>query len=89
MASKGVFFGDLLTDNPFSLGFIERMIGYSDKQKIRVGSYRIGITIDKKLREWINGWVLRCERYHGNKNIASRLRVETTRNRKSFNERGR
>jgi len=28
--------------------------------------------MERGLRERINGWVLGCELYHGNKNIASR-----------------
>ena len=45
---EGIVFGELLTANPFSLGYLERMTGYPDKYKIRVGRYRIGITIDKQ-----------------------------------------
>jgi mRNA interferase RelE/StbE len=41
-------FGELLTTNPFLLGYLERMAVYPDKYKIRIGSYRIGITIDKQ-----------------------------------------
>ena len=46
--AEGSVFEELLTSNPFSLGFLERMRGYPDKYKIRLGDYRIGITIDKK-----------------------------------------
>jgi mRNA interferase RelE/StbE len=46
--AEGIAFEELLTSNPFSLGFLERMRGYPDKYKIRPGDYRIGITIDKK-----------------------------------------
>jgi len=46
--SENIVFKDLLTANPFSLGYLERMTGYPDKYKIRIGSYRIGITIDKQ-----------------------------------------
>ena len=46
--AEGIVFVELLTANPFSLGCLERMTGYSDKYKIRIGSYRIGITIDKR-----------------------------------------
>ena len=42
-----IVFKELLKDNPFELRYIEQMKGYSDKYKIRIGSYRIGITIDK------------------------------------------
>ena len=46
--AEGIVFGELLTTNPFLLGYLERMAGYPDKYKIRIGSYRIGITIDKQ-----------------------------------------
>jgi len=46
--AEGIVFGELLTTNPFLLGYIERMTGYPDKYKIRIGNYRIGITIDKQ-----------------------------------------
>jgi mRNA interferase RelE/StbE len=44
--AEDIVFEELLTSNPFSLGFLERMRGYPDKYKIRLGDYRIGITID-------------------------------------------
>ncbi|MFA5820120.1 MAG: type II toxin-antitoxin system RelE/ParE family toxin [Bacteroidales bacterium] len=43
-----IVFEELSATNPFSLGYIERMKGYPDKYKIRIGDYRIGITIDKQ-----------------------------------------
>ncbi len=46
--AEDIVFGELLTANPFSLGYIERMTGYPNKYKIRIGNYRIGITIDKQ-----------------------------------------
>lgn len=46
--AERVVFEELLTGNPFSLGYVERMRGYPDKYKIRIGDYRIGITIDKQ-----------------------------------------
>ncbi|MBF0412592.1 MAG: type II toxin-antitoxin system RelE/ParE family toxin [Desulfamplus sp.] len=36
------------SQNPFGIGYIEQMTGYRDKYKIRIGNYRIGITITKK-----------------------------------------
>jgi mRNA interferase RelE/StbE len=45
--AEKIVFEELLTANPFELRYLERMRGYSDKYKIRIGSYRIGITIDK------------------------------------------
>jgi mRNA interferase RelE/StbE len=46
--AEGIVFGELLAANPFSLGYLERMTGYPDKYKIRIGNFRIGITIDKQ-----------------------------------------
>jgi mRNA interferase RelE/StbE len=45
--AESIVFGELITENPFSLGYLERMTGFPDKYKIRIGSYRIGITVDK------------------------------------------
>ncbi|MBU1208207.1 MAG: type II toxin-antitoxin system RelE/ParE family toxin [Proteobacteria bacterium] len=61
--SEDIVFKDLLTANPFSLGYLERMGGYSDKYKIRIGSYRIGITVDKR-----NGLII-CQRIAHRKDI--------------------
>jgi mRNA interferase RelE/StbE len=43
-----IVFEELETDNPFELGFLEKMKGYSDKYKFRVGDYRVGLTVDKE-----------------------------------------
>jgi mRNA interferase RelE/StbE len=40
----------------FELGFLEKMKGYSDKYKLRVGDYRVGLTIEKENQ------VIVCER---------------------------
>ena len=45
--AENIAFDELLSTNPFSLGYLERMTGYPDKYKIRIGKYRMGITIDK------------------------------------------
>jgi mRNA interferase RelE/StbE len=45
--AEKIVFEELLKDNPFKLGYLERMSGYPNKYKIRIGNYRIGITIDK------------------------------------------
>jgi mRNA interferase RelE/StbE len=45
--AEKIVFEDLLCDNPFDLGYIEQMKGYPGKYKIRIGQYRIGITVDK------------------------------------------
>ena len=42
-----IVFEQLTKSDPFSLGIIEMMVGYPNKYKIRIGSYRIGITIEK------------------------------------------
>ena len=45
--AESVVFEELRCYMPFSLGYIEKMTGYADKYKIRIGSYRIGLTINK------------------------------------------
>ena len=35
-----------LKDDPFNLGIIEKMKGFKNYFKIRVGNYRIGLSID-------------------------------------------
>ncbi|OGP49673.1 MAG: plasmid stabilization protein [Deltaproteobacteria bacterium RBG_13_43_22] len=46
--AEDIVFQKFMTTNPFSLGYLERMRGYPDKFKIRIGDYRIGITIEKE-----------------------------------------
>jgi mRNA interferase RelE/StbE len=48
--AEEIVFQELKTENPFGLGYIEKMAGYSDKYKIRVGDYRIGLTLDSKAK---------------------------------------
>jgi mRNA interferase RelE/StbE len=48
-----IVFEELKSDNPFALGYINKMKGYNDKYKIRVGDYRIGMTVDSKNQEII------------------------------------
>jgi mRNA interferase RelE/StbE len=45
---ESIVFNELKSENPFELGYLSKMKGYKDKYKIRVGNYRIGLTIDKK-----------------------------------------
>ena len=61
--AEHIVFEELLTSDPFSLGYLERMRGYPDKYKIRLGDYRIGITIDKK------NYVVICQRIAHRKDI--------------------
>ncbi|MBE9032628.1 type II toxin-antitoxin system RelE/ParE family toxin [filamentous cyanobacterium LEGE 11480] len=53
---ESIVFEELECENPFQLGYVEKLKGYSDKYKIRVGDYRIGLTIDKENQ------VIVCER---------------------------
>ncbi len=48
-----IVFTEIESDNPFTLGHIEKMTGYTNKYKIRVGDYRIGISIDKQTKTLI------------------------------------
>lgn len=53
---ENIAFNELLTENPFALGIVEKMKGYGNKFKVRYGDYRLGLTIDKKNKAII------CER---------------------------
>lgn len=46
--AEKVVFEDLICENPFDLGYLEKKRGYPGKYKIRIGQYRIGITVDKQ-----------------------------------------
>ena len=48
-----IIFQELESENPFDLGYLEKMTGYTDKYKIRLGDYRIGIAIDKQTKTLI------------------------------------
>jgi len=48
-----IVFEEIESENPFALGYIEKMTGYTDTYKIRVGDYRIGIAIDKQTKTLI------------------------------------
>jgi mRNA interferase RelE/StbE len=58
-----IVFEEIQSDNPFDLGYLEKMKGYPDKYKIRVGDYRIGITVDKETSTLI------CQRVAHRKDI--------------------
>lgn len=47
---ESIVFKELESDNPFDLRYLSKMKGYKDKYKIRVGDFRIGLTVDKKAR---------------------------------------
>jgi mRNA interferase RelE/StbE len=61
--AEKIVFEELLSPNPFELGYLEHMIGYPNKYKIRIGDYRIGITIDKSKK------LLICQRVAHRKDI--------------------
>ena len=42
-----IVFEELMDANPFELRYIEKLTGYKAKYKVRIGDYRIGLTIDK------------------------------------------
>jgi mRNA interferase RelE/StbE len=65
--AERIVFKELGTTNPYSLGYIERLKGYPDKYKIRIGEYRIGITIDKTNN------VIVCQRIAHRKDIYRRF----------------
>jgi len=48
MRGEEIAFKELPFENPYRLKYIEQMIGYSGQYKIRIGNYRMGITIIKK-----------------------------------------
>ncbi|MEH2408269.1 type II toxin-antitoxin system RelE family toxin [Nostoc sp.] len=58
-----IVFQELESENPFDLGYLQKMKGYDDKYKIRVGDYRIGISIDKYMQTLI------CQRVAHRKDI--------------------
>ena len=61
--AEKIVFEKLPSSNPFELGYLEHMTGYPDKYKIRIGKYRIGITIDKSQK------LLICKRIAHRKDI--------------------
>ena len=42
-----IVFEELESEEPFGLGYLRKLKGYQDEYKIRVGDYRIGVTVDK------------------------------------------
>ncbi|OGU15337.1 MAG: plasmid stabilization protein [Ignavibacteria bacterium GWB2_35_12] len=45
--AEKIVFNDLRNISPFDVGNIEKLKGYQDKYKIRIGDYRIGLTLEK------------------------------------------
>jgi mRNA interferase RelE/StbE len=60
---EAIVFQELESENPFELGYLEKLKGYTDKYKIRVGDYRIGITVNKETQSLV------CERIAHPKDI--------------------
>ncbi|MBF2009089.1 MAG: type II toxin-antitoxin system RelE/ParE family toxin [Chlorogloeopsis fritschii C42_A2020_084] len=60
---EAIVFQELESENPFELGYLEKLKGYTDKYKIRVGDYRIGITVNKETQSLV------CERIAHRKDI--------------------
>ena len=60
---KSIAFQELESKNLSDLGYLEKMSGYTNKFKIRVCDYRIGITVDKQTR------ILICQRVAHRKDI--------------------
>jgi mRNA interferase RelE/StbE len=55
-----VIFQQLESENPFELGFLQKMKGYPDKYKIRMGDYRIGITVEKSTKTLVCERIAHC-----------------------------
>lgn len=49
--AEKIVFEDLRCENPFELGYLEQMRGFPEKYKIRIGHYRIGVTVDQNKKE--------------------------------------
>ena len=61
--AEKIVFEELLSPNPLEIKYLEPMTGYPNKYKIRIGEYRIGITIDKSKK------LLICQRVAHRKDI--------------------
>ena len=46
--TEKIVFEELNCENPFELGYIEKLKGFENKYKIRIGDFRVGLTIDNK-----------------------------------------
>ncbi len=47
---EAVAFGEAIKDDPYLGRKTEKMVGYREYHKVRFGSYRVGIKIDRELR---------------------------------------
>ncbi|MGB3308249.1 MAG: type II toxin-antitoxin system RelE/ParE family toxin [Nodosilinea sp.] len=45
---EGFVFGNAIKENPFGAGNVEKLKGYDDFYKVRFGSYRLGLRIDRE-----------------------------------------
>jgi mRNA interferase RelE/StbE len=61
--AEKIVFEELLSSNPFEIKYLEHMTGYPNKYKIRIGEYRMGITMDKPKK------LLICQRVAHRKDI--------------------
>ena len=61
--AEAIVFHQLPSASPFEAGYVDSMKGYRNKYKIRIGGYRIGITIDRANR------VITCQRIAHRKDI--------------------
>lgn len=61
--AEKMVFEYLICENPFDIGYLEQMRGYPEKYKIRIGQYRIGVTVDKQKK------VVVCNRIAHRKDI--------------------
>jgi mRNA interferase RelE/StbE len=58
-----IVFNELKCENPYKLGYLQKLKGYKDKYKIRIGNYRLGLTLNK------SNYVIICERVADRKDI--------------------
>ena len=61
--AEAIVFHELPSHDPFQLGYVVQMRGYQNKYKVRIGNYRIGITIEK------NNKLIICQRIAHRKDI--------------------
>ena len=47
---EDIVFGDEIKQDPYLAGKVQKLVGYQDFYKIRIGDYRIGLRIDQGSR---------------------------------------